>query len=116
LNSLLSAQELWRILGKGIHEGKALPLHDRIRSHLAGEFLQLWFVVEQIQLARCPGHEQEDNVLDLRREIRRLGSHRIDRLGIRAEQFALIQQRRESDLSQPEAAAVEEMAPRFSQQ
>ena len=63
----------------GPDERIALPADDRRRQRLALELRQLGLVVEQVELARRTGHEEMDDPLRLRREVRRPGRQRVRR-------------------------------------
>ena len=56
--------------GVGADEGVALAADDRGRQRLAFELRQLRLVIEQIELAGGAGHEQVNDALGLRREVR----------------------------------------------
>ena len=97
--------------GVGADEGVALAADDLRRHRLAFELGQLRLVVEQVELAGRPGHEQVDDAPwpsaakcgVLRRErVRRPARPRAaERLG---------QQRRQRDLADADAAVAEEVA------
>ena len=61
----------------GPDEGVALAADDRRRHRLAFELRQLRLVVEQIELARRAGHEQMNDALRLRREVRLARRQRV---------------------------------------
>ena len=65
--------------------------------------LQLRLVVEQFQLARAAGHEQEDHALGLGRENAADGaSGLVRRSAVRSgEEFAVAQERRQRDGAKP---------------
>src|SRR5439155_9024800 len=50
-------------------EGETLTFKKTFGRRLAVELAELGLVVEQLQLARRAGHEEVDDVLDLRREV-----------------------------------------------
>ena len=57
---------------RALDEREPLPLRNELRGNLlAVVLLQRRLVVEQIELRRRAGHEQIDDVLGLRREVRR---------------------------------------------
>jgi hypothetical protein len=58
-------------LGVFFQERETLVLDIGRRNDLAVEFLQLGFVVEQLELARPARHEQKNDALGLGREMRR---------------------------------------------
>ncbi len=65
-------EQLRRLLRKGVHEGEALAFQQRFRGRLAVPFLQFRLVIEQLELARCSGHEEIDDPVDPRRKVARL--------------------------------------------
>ena len=67
----------------GIDERGAIALEQFGRRQRAVELGQFRLVVEQLQMARCPGHEQEDHALGLGGEMRRLGRQRVDAVAVR---------------------------------
>ena len=56
------------------HGGDALVFMDFRRQRLAVPLFQVGFVVVQVQLARRPGHEQEDDALGLGRMVKARGT------------------------------------------
>ena len=60
----------------GDHPGHALPLEHRFWNVLAKAILQQRLVVEQVQVRRTAGLEQEDDPLRLGREVRKRRSCR----------------------------------------
>ena len=57
---------------RALDEGEALALRNELRRDLlAVELLQRRLVVEEIELRRRAGHEEIDDLLRLRREVRR---------------------------------------------
>ena len=56
------------LLAEG-HGGDALPLADRFRQWCLEEFVEIWLVIEEVDLARRSGHEKEDHALGLGRMV-----------------------------------------------
>ena len=52
--------------------GDLLTLGERFRERLVVEFLEDWFVVEELQVGRTAGHAEEDDSLGLHRQVRHL--------------------------------------------
>ena len=52
--------------------GDLLTLGERFRERLVVEFLEDWFVVEELQMGRTAGHAEEDDSLGLHRQVRHL--------------------------------------------
>ena len=73
LKCVRSAQHL----GNALDEREALLLEQRFRTILPVQLLQLWLIVEQIQLRRRTGHVQINHPLGFRREVCGLGLQRI---------------------------------------
>jgi hypothetical protein len=94
------------------HEGKALAGDQGGGNGLTVQRLQPWFVVKQVELARAAGHEEVDNPLGSRLEMRRLGSEGLRRRSGGAAQRLFAEQRGEGDPSESDGAATEEVAPR----
>jgi hypothetical protein len=53
-----AGQKLRAFLGKGVHEGKPLAFDKRFRDGLPMEAIEIWFAIEQIQLAGAARHEE----------------------------------------------------------
>ena len=62
------------------HEGEALAFDEGLRNGLAIQVDELWFVIEEFQLARPAGHEKENHVFGARGEMRRFWSEWINEL------------------------------------
>ena len=96
-----------------LEEGEAPALHQARRRRLAAELVELWFVLEQLQLARCASHVQVDDTLRSR-QLRRLPSgqrvRRIDLWHVLGGGVA-DQQLVERNRTQAEAAVAEKMSP-----
>ena len=103
-------------LGVPLDEREPLVLDVGLRDDLAVEFLQLGLVVEQFELARPAGHEQEDDVLRLGGEMRRFRRERKDtrcfgNTGcLRGVQVAAGHQRGEGNGTDAEAGFGEELS------
>src|SRR5262249_19767537 len=93
-------------------EREALVLDERFRRRLATQLVELRLVIEQLQLARAAGHEQEDHALGLRREVRLL---RRQRVRVSGEYFAVAQQRSQAQRAQSQGTLTEEMPPRLQE-
>ena len=94
------------------HEGEALALDVALRDRLAAELLQLRFVVEQLELGGPAGHEQENDVPGLGRDLP-AAQHARPRGGRRGRmQPFLRHQRRQGDAAQAQAAPAEKVPAR----
>ena len=104
------AQHLRRRLGERVHEGEALALDEFGGNRLAVQLGQLRLVVEQLQLTRRTGHEQEDDVLGLGGEVRLLRGQRVGEGPVIRRRAAFVQERRQRGGAEADAALAEEMA------
>jgi len=80
------------------------------RRQCAVKLGELWLVVEQFQMARRPGHEQVDDALGLRREVRLLRRQRVavGRAGGVLSAALLLQQAGQGDAAESDGAITEE--------
>ena len=62
------------------HEGETLAFDEGLRNGLAIQVDELWFVIEEFQLARPAGHEKENHVFGARRKMRQFWRKWIDEL------------------------------------
>ena len=103
-------------LGIRIDERRAVALEQLGRGQLAVEPGELGLVVEELQVARAAGHEQEDHPLGLGGEMGRPGRQRVDALGRgrrrRSRVARLAEQLAQGHRSQADAALLQEPAAR----
>ena len=102
-------------LGVALDEGEPLALGERLGHRLAVQLVQLRLRLEQFELARAAGHEQEDDGLGLRRgsaasSARAAIGARLRRAASRCEQRA------EGHRPDADAAVAEEVPPRVGQE
>src|SRR5947199_208460 len=90
-----------------IDERGAILLDEIRRRQLAVALHQLRLVVEQLQVARAARHEEEDDILRLRREVRLL---RGERIILRRRRGAWAEQIGKADGAEADAALLEEPA------
>ena len=90
-------------LGIGINEGRAVTLEKIGRRQRAVEFGELRLIVEHLQVAGRAGHEQEDDVLGLRRKMRLPRCTRV----VRGSVSALLEERVQRDGAQSNAALLQ---------
>src|SRR5688572_2080611 len=96
-------------LRAGIDKGGPVALDQARRRQHTIKLRKLGLVVEQLQMARRPGHEKEDDPLRLRREMRLPRS-----LGVmlaRGRITLLSEEMAQGDASQADAALLQEPAP-----
>ena len=74
LSELAGAAEELRV---AFDECETLALGETLRHFLAREFVEFGFRFEEFELARRPGHEQIDDGLGLRGEVRLLRRERV---------------------------------------
>src|SRR5437773_249089 len=92
------------------HECEAFALDERLRNRLAVQLNELGLVIEQFELARSAGHEEVNDVLRARLEMRRTRRHWIgDGSRRRAEEFFFTEQGCERDAAQAHRAAAEKV-------
>jgi hypothetical protein len=83
--------------GGGLDEGQAQVLGHGRRQRLAGILLQRGLGIEKIHLAGSALHEQADNVLGVRREMRCFGRERIGDIACQAFTFEEARERERLD-------------------
>jgi len=92
-------------------EGKAHVLRHAVRQRLAVQFIELRLRIEEIHLAGTTFEEDEDAVLRLRREMRRLRQQRIGSNGrFGTENAFLRQQGAQRERAEAAGGRVEELA------
>src|SRR5262245_23558068 len=92
-----------------IDERRAIALKQFGRRQRAVEFGELRLVVEHLQVARRSGHEEENDVLGLRREVRLLWRQRI--VGVLSRRVARAREQMvERERAHPDAALFDEPA------
>jgi hypothetical protein len=89
-------------LGLALDEGEALAFHELVGDRLAVGFAELGLVVEEVHLGRRSRHEEIDDALRLRREVRALRGRREE---------PLVEQAHEGHAPDPEARLAEEVPP-----
>src|ERR1043166_5506891 len=94
-------------LGNALDESESLPFNQFFGTQLAVVLVELGLVIEEVQLRRSAGHEQEDDVLGFRCKVRRLGKESLGRW--RGKQL-LFGERSEGAGADAESEAAEEMA------
>ena len=60
-----------------LDESEADLVSQRFGKRLPVEFTKLWLRIEEVDLARCAGHENEDAALGARRGVRWVRSQRV---------------------------------------
>ena len=107
LHAALAARAKWPARRKQLvlrHRAPRLEGAERFGNRLAREPDQLGLRVEQVDVARTARHEQENDALGFRREVRRLRCERVGRRRrLCGEQTVAIEQR--SEREHPEATA-----------
>ena len=101
------AEQLGRSLREGFHERETLALQNGGRQRLATEPLQFRFGLEELELARRPGHEQVDHALRTRRVVGPPGPVRLC-----GEERVSHQQRSQRELADTDPAVLEQLTSR----
>ena len=99
----------------GTDERVTLPADDRRRNRLALEFGQLRLVIEEVEMARAPGHEEMNHRLRPPAVVRALRDQRFAGVVAAAAPDGVKRAREQPgqrDPSQPDAALLEEPAAR----
>ncbi len=118
--SSLTSMPVWPCLRYLNGEGSILPSRRlqavgfaRIRARLAVVLVQVRLGVERVDVRRPAVHEQEDDALGPRREVRRLGRQRVAIVGQRwrgGEQAGVAQHAGQAHGAEPAADAGEDVA------
>ena len=93
-------------LRRAFDEREAFAFDDVFGDGLAVVLIQLRLGIEEIELRRGAGHEQVDDALRARGEVRADGG------GVARREEAVVEQRRERERTDAEAALLEEVAAR----
>ena len=119
-NRSVTSMPAWPCLRCLYGEGRIFPSRrlrplafTKLGHALAGVFVQRRLGVERVDVRRPAVHEQEDEVLGPRREVRRLGRERVAVIGQRwrgGEQAGVAQHGGEADGAEPAADAGEDVA------
>ena len=105
------------LLGEGVHEGEALALEELVGAGLAVQAVELGLVVEQLQLAGAAGHEQVDDALGLRLEVRLLRRERpLGEVERRGGAVRVVPKAGQRQRAEAEAALAEEVSSRLVEQ
>ena len=96
--------------GGAFNKGEALAFNDIFRDRLAVVLDQRRLVIEHIKLRRRAGHEEIDNALGFRREVRRF---RGDGIHGGLTKQAVVQQRTKGQRTDAESRLLKKMASRL---
>src|SRR5690349_19182633 len=94
-----------------IDKGSAIAFEQFRGREFAVPFSQLRFVIEQLQVAWSPSHEQEDHALSFRSEVRLPGCEWV-RAGCCRSPTVLAKELAECNRAKPDAALFEKPAAR----
>ena len=107
LAMLLELEDRAEQLRDSLEKGEPLPLDQVLGDRLAVIFRQLRFVVEEFELRGRAGHQQENDALGLRREVRVARRHWVLLLG--SGEALAGHQRRQPHRADADAGLLEEV-------